>query len=123
MSRFFIVNTVESLRSETPEDLTGAPVEGQCTGCAWLFRAEPRIDDAEEALRGAVYAFFGTAEGRAVLEGEGLSALRWEDAIPWVPDEVWAEHGLSILGHPDVERLLLDAGEDLLADLRVGREP
>lgn len=119
MSRFFIVNTVESLRSEPLEDLTGAPIEGQCTGCAWLFRAEPRIDDPEQALRRAVTAHFGSARGRGVLEGEGLSTLRWEDAIPWVPDEVWAEHGLSILGHPDVERLLLDAREDLLADLRV----
>ena len=122
MSRFFIVNTVASPRdADGTEDLTGAPLEGQCTGCAWLFRAEARIDDPEAALRGAVTAYFGSPRGRGIIEGERLSSLRWEDAIPWVPDEVWEEHGLAILGHPEVERLLVDAGEDLLEELRVER--
>ena len=121
MSRFFIVNTVDWSRvPDGGQDLTGASPEGQCTGCAWLFRAGPEVDDLESALRAAVSELFSGPEGRRIRGGEELETLRWEEAIPWIPDEAWSAQGLTILRHPEVERLLLDREEDLLEDEREG---
>jgi hypothetical protein len=119
MSRFFIVNTVDWAASagDGPELTRRAP-QGQCTGCAWLFRAAPEIDDVESALRAAVTEFFAGAEGGRIREREEMAELRWEEAIPWVPDEAWAAHGLTVLRHPEVERLLLDREEDLLEEVQ-----
>jgi hypothetical protein len=86
-------------------------------GCAWLFSAVAGVDDAEGALRAAVGEFFATEEGQAVREGEGLATMGWCDALPWVPDEIWQRHGLTVFRHPDVERIILDEEEDLAEEL------
>ena len=119
MSRFFIVNTVSWRGGQEPPagELTDSDRRGQCTGCAWLFSAAPGVDDAEAALRAAVIDYFGSAVGRRLRQTEGLTPLTWEEAIPWVPDELWRRHGLTALRHPEVERLLLDEEEDLGEEL------
>ena len=119
MSRFFIVNTVSwgGAREPGERELTYGARSGQCTGCAWLFTASPGVDDVEAALREAVLEHFGSAAGRRLRETEALTPLTWEEAIPWVPDEVWRRHGLTALRHPEVERVLLDEEEDLAEEL------
>lgn len=119
MSRFFIVNTVAwgGAREPRASELTYGDRSGQCTDCAWLFIASPGVDDVEAALREAVLEHFGSATGRRLRETEALTPLTWEEAIPWVPDEVWQRHGLTALRHPEVERVLLDQEEDLADEL------
>jgi hypothetical protein len=124
MSRFFIVGTAGSTVGRTATFTNSTCGEGaaQSAGCAWLFSAEAVVDDAEAALRDAVMAFFGSDEGRRVREGEELVSLSWEEAIPWVPDRVWREHGLTAIRHPEVERILLDRDEDLAEELAAGQQ-
>lgn len=114
MSRFAILNTTPH---PPPAARTPRAGEAEPCGCVWLFRVEPRVDDVREAARDAVLAFFTTEAGRRVREGEQLASLRWEDAVGWVPDEVWARHGLEPLRHPDVERVMLDGEEDLAPEI------
>lgn len=114
MSRFIIVSLpVEARRLpgrfDSLADWESEPVDA---GCAWLFSAGAEVEDAEEALRRAVTEFFGSEDGQAVAEGESAARLGWCEAIPWIPDEVWERHGLTVFRHPDVERILLDAEED-----------
>jgi hypothetical protein len=82
-------------------------------GCAWLFAAAAEVEDPETALRRAVTEFFRSPQGERIRRGEELTKLGWCDAIPWVPDETWARHGLTAFRHPEVERILLDEQEDL----------
>jgi hypothetical protein len=119
MSRFFIVNTVAwgGARNAREHELTYGDRAGQCTGCAWLFTASAGVDDVEAALREAVLDHFASGAGRRLRETEALTPLTWEEAIPWVPDEVWRRHGLTALRHPEVERVLLDEEEDLAEEL------
>ena len=86
-------------------------------GCTWLISAEQRVDDAEEALRAAVREFVTSEAGQRVRQGEGSEMFGWCDALAWIPDEVWEAHGLSVFRHPDVERIILDAEEDLAEEL------
>lgn len=129
MSRFVIVS-MPARSGESPDqfaEITRGEVSAATTGCAWLFSATPRVDDPESALRTAVQEYFSSAEGRRVRDSEQLEHLGWCDAIPWIPDDVWERHGLTVFRHPDVERILLDEEEDLAEELsgagRIGQTP
>lgn len=121
--RFLILNSVDrdACRGLVGGELREEEAVRRIQGCAWLFRASARVDDPEEALREAVRDYFSSEEGRRVLEGEELRPLTWEAAIPWVPDEVWARHGLEAFRHPEVQRVVLDGSEDLAEELARGR--
>lgn len=119
MAKFFIVSTacraVDSRRGLADSD-AGERADS-VAACTWLFSADPGVDDPETAIRTAVVSYFDSAEGQRVRTGEGLSFLGWEEAIPWVPDEIWLRHGLTAIRHPDVERLVLDSEEDLSEEI------
>ena len=120
MARLVIINTHGSAAREPqlfsdflPRDEgRQAPID-----CAWLFEAAASVDDPESTMRAAVAEFFSGEEGSRVRAREGLVHLRWCDVIPWIPDEIWERHGLTVFRHPDVERILLDSEEDLAEDL------
>lgn len=124
MARYAILNTVEweSCRALASGELSDEEVMERLSGCAWLFRIEDGVDDVGEAARRAVREHFSSAEGRRALalEEEEGAQLRWETAMRWLPDESWQRHGLVPIRHPDVERVILDAGEELGAELRGG---
>lgn len=118
MSRFIIVTTPGT--AAPPSVAFAEPSDRrppEATGCAWLFSAAAGVDDPEAAMRAAVAEFFCSPEGDQVRQGERLDRLGWCDAIPWIPDETWQHHGLTVFRHPDVERILLDDDEDLAEDL------
>ncbi|CAN5695051.1 hypothetical protein BH23GEM7_BH23GEM7_25940 [soil metagenome] len=117
MARYAILNTVEweGCRALAAGQLREEEVMQRLSGCAWLFRVEDGTGEVEEAARSAVREFFSGEEGRHLLEREQLEALTWAEAILWMPDEVWKRHGLQPIRHPDVERIILDADEDLAA--------
>ena len=122
MARFVIINTLVSTVRESRlfSDVVArgerrdVPVD-----CAWLVEAVAAVDDPESAMRAAIAEFFSGEEGARVRAGEGLDRLRWCDAIPWIPDEVWERHGLTVFRYPEVERILLDSEEDLAEELSV----
>ncbi len=113
--RFAILNTIEwgNCRAVAAGQLSEEEAMESLTGCAWLFRVEAEVESVEEAAREAVRAYFSSEEGRRVIEREELAALTWEEAILWLPDEIWKRHGLEPIRHPDIERVILDADEDL----------
>lgn len=119
MSRFVIVSMPaergsarSGFRGLAPS--VGAALDG---GCAWLFRAAATVDDPEEALRAGVREFFASSEGRRVRQREEMERIEWCEVIAWVPDAVWERHGLTLFRHPEVERIILDAEEDLAEEL------
>jgi hypothetical protein len=119
MSRFVIVTVASASaplsRLEVIANVTdAADVE---TGCAWLFSADARVDDPEDAMRAAVSEYFTTVGGRRVRESEGMDRVGWCEAILWVPEEIWQRHGLTVFRHPDVERIILNDQEDLAEEL------
>ncbi len=113
--RFAILNTIEwgNCRAVAAGQLSEEEAMESLTGCAWLFRVEAEVENVEEAARDAVKTYFASQEGLQVIEREGIEALTWEEAILWVPDEIWKRHGLEPIRHPDVERVILDADEDV----------
>lgn len=115
MARYTIFNTVDwdGCRSLAAGAMNEEEVMERLTGCAWLFRVRDGLDDAEEAAREAVSEFFASDEGWRIRKREGLERLTWEEAVAWVPDETWKRYGLEPIRHPEVERVLLRAGEDL----------
>lgn len=119
MSRYAILNMVdaEGCRALASGKLTEEDALSRLTGCVWLFRVSAEVDDVEMAARDAVREYFSSEEGRRTLQDEDLTSLTWAAAISWVPDEVWARFGLEPIGHPDVERVLLDSEEDLRGEL------
>jgi hypothetical protein len=122
MSRYVIVS-MPSARSDARSgfhDMARPADDVVDGGCAWLFRAEPGVDDPEEALRASVREFFESSEGRRVLQQEGMDRIEWCEAIAWIPDAVWERHGLALFRHPEVERIIVDAEEDLAEELRGG---
>ena len=116
MGRFAILNTVdwEGCRSLAAGELTEIEVMKRLNGCAWLFRVHDGVESIEEAARDAVAAFFTSDEGRQIRAREEIARLTWEEAVVWLPDEIWLRHGLEPIRHPEVERVLLQAHEDLL---------
>jgi hypothetical protein len=119
MARYAILNSLDwSACGELAAGrVSEAEAASRLSGCTWLFRVEPRVGDVEEAARDAVQDFYRSAEGRRARQDEGSERLGWEEALAWVPDEVWARHGLEPVRHPEVERVLVDAAEDLGAEL------
>jgi hypothetical protein len=117
MARYAILNTVDwqGCQALSAGQVPEEQVMERLSGCAWLFRVRDGVECVEDAARAAVGSFFASEEGRRVAQDEGFEQLKWEDAISWVSDEAWAEFGLERIRHPDVERVLLDAAEDLLA--------
>jgi hypothetical protein len=115
MARFAILNTVDwdGCRDLAAGGVTEDQVMVRLTGCAWLFRLDDGVESVEDSARAAVERFLASDEGRRVLASEEMDDLAWEDAVAWVPDEMWAEFGLAPVRHPDVERVVLDAGERL----------
>lgn len=121
MARFAILNTVDwtACRDLACGHTTEEKAMHRLTGCVWLFRVEARVESVAEAARDAVREHFSSAEGRRHLGTE--EELGWEEAMRWVPDPVWARHGLEPLRHPEVERVLLDGEEDLRGELAPSR--
>jgi hypothetical protein len=119
MARFAILNTVDwdACAGIGTRGLGRRELVDRLSGCAWLFSVEAEVEDVAEAAREAVQEFFSTDEGRKILRSEEITRLGWEEAIPWVSDEVWASRGLELLRHPDVQRVVVDADEELLAPL------
>lgn len=119
MSRFAIFNTVDwdACTGMGNSALSERELVDRLSGCAWLFRVEPEVEDVAQAVREAAREFFATDDGLRVLRSEDITSLRWEDAIPWVSDEAWGRHGLELLRHPEVERVMVDADENLIAPL------
>lgn len=119
MSRFAILNTVDwdACAGIGTAGLGERELVDRLSGCAWLFRVEAEVEDVAQAAREAVQEYFASEEGRRILRSEEITVLGWEDAIQWVSDESWASHGLELLRHPEVERVLVDADEDLILPL------
>ncbi|MBA4159055.1 MAG: hypothetical protein H0X65_16490 [Gemmatimonadetes bacterium] len=117
MARYAIFNTVDwdGCRSLAAGAMNEEEVMERLTGCAWLFRIRDGLDNAEEAAREAVSDFFASAEGGRIRERERMQRLTWEEVMAWVPEETWKRHGLEPIRHPEVERVLLQAGEELKA--------
>jgi len=115
MARFAILNTIDwdGCRGLAAGEAVEEQVMERLTGCAWLFQMADGVESVEDAARTAVERFLTCDEGRRVLASEEVDDLAWEDAMAWVPDEMWAEVGLTPIRHPDVERVVLDAGERL----------
>jgi hypothetical protein len=115
MARYAILNTVDwqGCRSLASGEVAEEEVMQRLTGCAWLFRVSDGVDSVEDAARAAVRSFFSSTEGRNVARREEVRALSWAEAMAWVTDEVWERHGLEPICHPEFERVILDAAEDL----------
>jgi hypothetical protein len=122
MARYAILNTVdwEGCRSLASGAISDDQVMRNLTGCAWLFRVEDGVQSVEEAAREVVLNFVASEEGSALLHREGVSRPTWSDVVPWIPDEQWARVGLEPVCHPDVERVILDASEELPTVRRAG---
>lgn len=120
--KFVIVNTIDR---EACQGLAAGKLQEQeavrrLSGCCWLIRASADVDDCEEALRDAIHDYLSSDAGRALLREEEIRSVTWAAVIPWVPDETWARFGLEVIRHPDVERVVLDASEDLAESLGIG---
>ena len=120
--KFVIVNTIdqEACRSLAAGEIREHEAARRLSGCCWLVRASAEVDDPEEALRDAVHDYFSSEQGQEVLRREEIRPVTWEAAIPWIPDESWSRFGLEVIRHPDVERIVLDASEDLAGSLGIG---
>lgn len=119
MARFAILNTVdwEGCRALAGGERSEEEVMQSLTGCAWLFRVRDGVGELEETVRQAVREYFASAEGRRVIECESLDPLTWTEAIAWMPDEAWERHDLELLRHPDVERVIVSAQENLQEEI------
>lgn len=113
--RYVILNTVDwaACREVSGGRVPEHEAMRRLSGCAWLFRVEAHVDDAEEAARDAVRDFFRSEAGSRARRSEGEDPMTWERAMSWIPDETWARYGLAAIRHPDVERVVLDGSEVL----------
>jgi hypothetical protein len=121
--RFVILSTLDwsACRDLAAGRMSEEEAGRRMTGCCWLLRAEASVDDPEEALREAAREFFASEEGRTVLDREEEGSPSWEAALRWIPDETWSRFGLEVVRHPDVQRVVLDRGENLAEPLSPGR--
>lgn len=62
----------------------------------WIdtFQVDDSVTNPELALRNAVQEFLATEEGKKALEYT-TKDFNWGDAVVYVPEEIWAKHGLK----------------------------
>lgn len=64
-----------------------------------LLEVDDSIKDAETAIRTAIKEFLSTPDGMDAMV-DSCDDFNWGDAIMYVPDEIWAKHGLRIIPEP-----------------------
>lgn len=70
--------------------------ERTCESQLWIdtFIVDDSVKNPEQALRDAVKEFLATDEGKKANE-YACNDFNWGDAVVYVPEEVWAKHGLK----------------------------
>jgi hypothetical protein len=67
----------------------------------------------ESALRAAIKEFLATKEGKAAVENENGN-FNFGDAVSYIPDVIWARHGLKHLSDPAETAITVSQNESFV---------